>query len=281
MVSHASAYEARLRRVIDYIYDHADEDLSLDRLADVAAMSRFHWHRVFRAMTGETCAQAVRRIRLRRAGFMLITTAQSIDEIARACGLGGRSAFTRAFTEAYGISPAKFRDHGTASPQLRSHSNQESNMYDVTIETSPGYRAMALSHSGAYQEIARSFEKLGTVIAGRDLWSQVQAMAGIYYDDPSTVPEEKLRSHAAAIIAADMAIPEGLEEVTIPAGRMAKLQLVGPYTQLPSAYDFLYGAWLQSSGEEPSNTPSFEVYRNSPLDTAPEALITDIYMPLK
>ena len=56
-----TTYEDRLRRVIDYIYDHAGEDLSLDTLADVAAMSRFHWHRVFRAMTGETCAKAVRR----------------------------------------------------------------------------------------------------------------------------------------------------------------------------------------------------------------------------
>ena len=63
----ANAYEARMLRVIDYIHDNLDGDLSLDNLADVAAMSRFHWHRVFHAMTGETCAAAVRRVRLNRA----------------------------------------------------------------------------------------------------------------------------------------------------------------------------------------------------------------------
>jgi AraC family transcriptional regulator len=64
----SAPYEQRILRVLNYIHDTPAGDLSLDQLADVAAMSRFHWHRVFHAVTGETCAQAVRRIRLHRAG---------------------------------------------------------------------------------------------------------------------------------------------------------------------------------------------------------------------
>ena len=48
-----NSYEKRLLRVISYIHDNPAGDLSLDTLADVAAMSRFHWHRVFSAMMGE------------------------------------------------------------------------------------------------------------------------------------------------------------------------------------------------------------------------------------
>jgi AraC family transcriptional regulator len=59
----SQSYEKRMLRVLQYIHDNPAGDMSLDRLADEAAMSRFHWHRVFRAMTGETCAQAVRRVR--------------------------------------------------------------------------------------------------------------------------------------------------------------------------------------------------------------------------
>lgn len=59
----ANDYERRLMRVLDYIHDNPAGDLSLDALADVAALSRFHFHRVFRAMTGQTVAQAVRRLR--------------------------------------------------------------------------------------------------------------------------------------------------------------------------------------------------------------------------
>ncbi len=58
----AHPYEDRILRVLDYIHDNPAGDLSLDALADIAAMSRFHWHRVFRSVTGETLAQTVRRI---------------------------------------------------------------------------------------------------------------------------------------------------------------------------------------------------------------------------
>jgi AraC family transcriptional regulator len=54
--------------VIDHIHANPAGDLSLDALADVAALSRFHFHRVFHAMTGETAADAVRRVRMHRAG---------------------------------------------------------------------------------------------------------------------------------------------------------------------------------------------------------------------
>ena len=69
-----NANEKRLLRVFDHIHDNPAGDLSLDALSDVAAMSRFHWHRVFRAMTGETLAQAVRRIRMQRASYLLVMT---------------------------------------------------------------------------------------------------------------------------------------------------------------------------------------------------------------
>jgi AraC family transcriptional regulator len=60
------SYEQRINRVTDFIYAHLDEELDLDRLADVAAMSRWHWHRVYAGMRGETVAATVRRLRLAR-----------------------------------------------------------------------------------------------------------------------------------------------------------------------------------------------------------------------
>ena len=73
--------ETRVLRVLAYIHDNPAGNLSLDRLADVAAMSRFHWHRVFRAMTGETCAQAVRRTRLHIAAIDLVNTVKPVAQI--------------------------------------------------------------------------------------------------------------------------------------------------------------------------------------------------------
>jgi AraC family transcriptional regulator len=48
-----------------------------------------------------------------------------------------------------------------------------------------------------------------------------------------------------------------------------------------AAYDWLYGQWLPSSGREAADAPVFEDYLNSPRDTLPTELRTDIYLPLK
>ena len=66
-------YADRLERVFRWLADHLDDTLDLARLADVACLSPYHFHRVYRAMQGETAADTVRRLRLHRAAVDLIT----------------------------------------------------------------------------------------------------------------------------------------------------------------------------------------------------------------
>lgn len=61
---------------------------------------------------------------------------------------------------------------------------------------------------------------------------------------------------------------------------VAAMLFTGPYSGLKAAYDYLYGDWLPSSGREMRDAPSYEVYLNSPMDTAPEDLLTEICVPL-
>jgi len=55
----------------------------------------------------------------------------------------------------------------------------------------------------------------------------------------------------------------------------------GPYAELEKSYDWLYCNWLPQSGEQPADAPAYEEYLNSPQDTAPAELLTQICMPLK
>ena len=108
----ASAYEKRILRVLDYIHANPAGDLSLDALADVAAMSRFHWHRVFHGMTGETLACAVRRIRLHRSACWLVQTEKPIAEIANMAGFGNVQTYTRVFSASLQPFPCSFSQTG-------------------------------------------------------------------------------------------------------------------------------------------------------------------------
>lgn len=276
----ANSYEDRILRVLAYIHDDPAGDLSLDALADVAAMSRFHWHRLFRALTGETCAQAVRRIRLHRAAIGLVQSDLPVAQVAAQVGYPNLNSFARAFSEAYGSSPAAFRKAGQYRPANPTFRTGEYPMHPVTTRTEPSRQIVALPHKGAYAKIGKSFEAFSAMCEARQLWPQVGPVIGLYLDSPETVPESELRSYAGAEFRGDTP-PEGMEALSILGGKTAVLTFKGPYSGLEAAYHSLFGNWLPESGEEPADQPCYEIYLNDPRETAPEDLLTEICLPLK
>ncbi|MEM1387230.1 MAG: AraC family transcriptional regulator [Pseudomonadota bacterium] len=277
----SAQYEKRLLRVLDYVFDNPAGDMSLDTLAEVAAMSRFHWHRVFHAMTGETCAQAVRRVRLQRASDWLVKTDLPLRDVAKRCGYPNQQSFTRIFSEAYGVTPGAFRKRGEARPFLQKPTKGQSTMFPVDVETHPQRSLAALAHQGSYSEVDGTFEKLSALFTTRDLWQSARGMLGIYYDDPDAVAEADLRSHAAIVLDAPMSVDAPLEAMELPGGRYAVMHYKGPYSGLLAAYRYLYGEWLPGSGEELGDRPPIEIYLNHPNEVEPDALLTDVCVPLK
>ncbi|ABF62135.1 transcriptional regulator, AraC family (plasmid) [Ruegeria sp. TM1040] len=276
----AQSYEDRILRVLRYIHDNPAGDLSLDRLADVAAMSRFHWHRVFRALTGETCGQSVRRIRLHRAAVALAHSDASIEEIAATVGYPSRHSFSRAFTAAYGDAPGAFRAKGLHLPPLALRDPKELSMHNVTLRDEPARHLVTVPHRGPYAEIGRAFEHFSALANSRNLWPQLGPVLGVYLDAPGEMPEDQLRSYAGAEYRGD-GTPEGLEPFALPGGKAAVLTFKGPYAGLAAAYDSLFGGWLPQSGETPADQPCYEIYLNDPRATAPEELLTEIVLPLR
>lgn len=276
-----SPYEKRLLRVFAHIEDNLTGDLSLDVLADVAAMSRFHWHRVFTAMTGETGAQVIRRIRLHRAASLLVHSDATVASVAATVGYANPRSFSKAFTESFGQTPAAFRAEGRLLPALFNATKGDYPVYPIEITTTPGYRLAARPHRGAYTSIGTTFEALSTLASSRNLWPHVRGMVGVYYDDPDAVDEAALRSHGGLAVTEEAEIADPLEEVKIAPGDVAVMHYKGPYAGLAAAYKHLYGVWLPESGKEPSDMPPYEVYLNNPKDTAPEDLLTDVCVPLK
>ncbi|MCR9135100.1 MAG: AraC family transcriptional regulator [Alphaproteobacteria bacterium] len=275
-----ASYEKRILRVLNYIHENPAGDLSLDRLADVAAMSRFHWHRVFHAMTGETCAQSVRRIRLHRAAAWLIHQDWSIADIAACAGYPNVQSFTRAFSEAFDISPGAFRKTGRLGPRPTQKSKGSFKMFTVEMKQIPARRLAAIFHKGAYMDSGSCYKNLASTASSLQLWPEVQGMIGVHYDDPNVVAEADLRCHAGLVISPSTTLPEGLEEVHLAGGDHAVLRFKGPYTAIKIAYDYLYGEWLPHSGRDPADAPCYESYLNAPVDTRPDDLLTDICLPI-
>ena len=278
-----SDYAERLERVFLWLADHLDDTPDLTRLAEVACLSPYHFHRVYRAMQGETAADTVRRLRLHRAAVELITGELPIPRVARRAGYGSQEAFTRAFKAAYGVPPARYR--ASFVPPRTAHRLEDAmeatTTYEATIRTTPALRVAALAHRGEYQSVGSTFERLMALAAGQGLLGPDTRTFGIYYDDPSATPVSALRSDACVVIP-DGRTPTGdLHLKEIRGGRYATVLHVGPYAELDRPYRWLYGTWLAQSGEEPADAPTVEAYLNDARVVPPTGLETEIWLPLR
>ena len=153
--------------------------------------------------------------------------------------------------------------------------------YRMTVRDEPPRRLLALEHRGPYPQIAGTFDRLFASFLACNRRDQVQAVIGIYPHDPKAMKASALRSFAAIAVAPDRPCPDGLEDIALPGGPTAVLRYQGPYSFIPAAYEWLHGLWLPASGRRPAKAPPYEIYVNSPRDTAPLDLLTDVCVPLR
>jgi AraC family transcriptional regulator len=297
------AWRQRMQRVTDWLVDHLDQPFDLERLADLAYFSPYHFHRVYTVAMGEPVAETVRRMRLHRAAVQLTTSEHTVLQIAKRAGYGSVQAFGRAFREAYGAAPAQYRQHaktslalvrqGINSTQINAGEAMnisfpselgQSPEHAVRIVSLEPVRVAALPHKGSYNAIGDSFQKLTAWAVGRNLLGPATRMYGIYYDDPDSKPLADLSSDAC------LSIPEGFALNTQDApvhithtssGRCAQVVFTGPYAELHTAYAWLYHVWLPQSGEQPGDLPPIEEYLNDPRSNPPSSWQTAISIPLR
>jgi AraC family transcriptional regulator len=278
--NHNQTYERRILRVLSHIHDNLDGDLSLETLAKVACMSPFHWHRVFYGITGETLANCIRRIRMDRATFLLLQTRQSVAEIAAQCGYGNVQSFARSFQADYGLTPSKFRKSPVAYRAADVPRHVVPPCFDIEIREQPAFRLVSESHRGDYQFLGRTISQLHARMALRDMLEEEMSPIAVLHDDPFLVPEPELRSDIGFVIAPEVKLPEGFDEVEIAASRCAVLHFKGPIVGLFEAYQYLYGQWVPNNGVELSDAPIYAMILEDPREVSPNELRTEICLPL-
>jgi transcriptional regulator GlxA family with amidase domain len=98
-----------VRRVLDHVVSHLDDDLGVPRLAALAGVSERHLSRLFVEHIGRTPARLVRDARLEAASQLLTGTREPVATIARRCGFGSAESMRQAFVAWVGVSPSRFR----------------------------------------------------------------------------------------------------------------------------------------------------------------------------
>ena len=104
-----SKTELKIKRVLNMLEDNISADITVDYAAQTATLSKSHFEKAFRELTGYTFIDYLNTRRLLKAQKLLIKTSKSVTEIAFECGFNSSNYFATVFKKQIGITPLKFR----------------------------------------------------------------------------------------------------------------------------------------------------------------------------
>lgn len=298
--STAMEYRRRVCLAMNYISANLHAELSLEQIAKAASFSMFHFHRIFRAMVGETVSEFTRRVRLEcAANHLLVRREDDITRVAMDCGFSSSQNFATAFRRHFGMTPSAFRNSKPANtmskPQdalsLRATYNPDTAFVDLTAERAqhmnaevrdmPEYNVAYVRKMGPYgkETCSQAFGELAQWAGPRGYLAS-GTMLGVYWDNPEVTPPEKCRVDACVSVPDDTA-PEGQVGVQrISGGPYAVCHFEIQADSFQQIWDDAF-AWLVSHGYECDDKPCYERYHSTPEQHPEGKWVLDICIPLK
>ncbi|GAB3024841.1 AraC family transcriptional regulator [Bowmanella dokdonensis] len=269
--------------MVSFIENHLDSELDVGRLADIACYSKFHFHRLFCAMVGESVYAFKKRLLLERSVRHLLLSEHSLTEIAFRCGYDNQASFNKAFRKQFSCAPGQVR-------KLMVHigTNNIKAVPQGSIDMKPEIVDLQDIHlicaraTGTYAEAApQAWAKLMRFAYSNRLMNNKVQLIGIPRDDPNLTEPDRIRYDACLDIETGASAETGLHQHVIPGGRYAKFLHKGAYENLQQTYGAIFNQWLPESRHQLRDVPSFERYLNrDPRRTKPENLSTEIYIPV-
>lgn len=293
MTTTLDQYHNRMQRVLDHIEQHLDDNLDLNAVSSVAAFSKFHFHRQFKAIFGISLHRYVQLARLRRASQRLVDPdGESVTDIALTAGYETPDAFARAFRQRFGQSPSKFRKSPDWVPWLAAFqplNTARSKIMKTTFtpdqvvirEVEP-VRVAVFEHRGNPGSIDTTVQQFIAWRKAAGLSPQTNPTFNIWHSEQHPADPADFSMDLCAGLGADQKIRitgETVKAGEIPGGRCAVLRVTGDLHKLEPAALYLYRDWLPESGEEMRDFP---IYCQRFFPERPENdTVTELFLPLR
>ena len=271
------------QKALWFVESHLARELTLDEIAGVAGISRFHMVRAFAAATGMSVMRYVRARRLSEAARALAAGAPDILTLALDADYGSHEAFTRAFRDHFGVTPETVRnlariDHIKLQEPIQMDSTASDNLQVPRFEISKPLLVAGLcgrysSENGAgipgqwqrfHQCVADIPNRIGKLVFGvccnGDDAGNFDYIAGVEVSDFSDLPREFVR-------------------VRIPEARYVVFTHKDHISTIRRTVNTIWNHWLPASGLKAADAPNFERYENFDPLTGDGGL--EIWVPVK
>lgn len=266
------------QKIISHINENLFKELDIDALASMSGLSKFHFRRVFKSVTGENIASYIQRLRIEQVAHLLLSTDSKLEQIANQTNYSTKYSLAKAFHKHFGISSSEYRKRYTKKT------------VDGETDTSPEIQFFTninihcLEVGDAYLDKSKYKYKWDR-ISGYTNQNKLNGSYGKYVsvslDDPLITPTDKCRFYLGVTVPDGMKPKTGFVSLSIPDGRYAIFKHKGKYNSLHKLYKSIYEIWLPQSGYCPRGTVTFEIYQNTPENTTLSGLRTDIYIPIE
>jgi AraC family transcriptional regulator len=253
-----------VNKAIWFIESHFAEEMSLDQIAAVAGVSRFHLSRAFGLATGYSVMEYVRARRLTEAAGALAAGAPDILAVALDSAYASHEAFTRAFRDQFGLTPEKVREQGhlnniTLKEPFKMNDNLLVNLDPPRFED--GRTLLIAGLSERYSESTnagipalwqRFVPHLGHVPG------QIGHVAyGVVYNGDGAGNIDYM---AGVEVSSFSALPPEFSRLQIPEQKYAIFTHRGHISDIRRTWHTIFNLWLPQSGRKLAHAPEIERY---------------------
>lgn len=271
----------RLNETINYMEEHLTEEISYDRLAQIACCSTYHFQRMFTYMAGVSLAEYIRRRRMSLAAADLRDGSSKIIDIGLKYGYASPTAFNRAFQGVHGVAPSAVKKEGAMMkvyPPIRFKMTitgvEEMN---YRIEEKAAFRIVGLS-TPMDKEIENNFQVVPQMWQKAAEDGTIPKLAAMMNQQPmgllgvSACNDQEEWKYFIAVSSTLEA--GGFEAYTVGAFTWAIFTGEGTGLSIQQLEQRIVTEWFPTSGYEYANGPDIEVYLDpNPADTKYEVWI--------
>jgi AraC family transcriptional regulator len=275
-------YQNKINKVCDYLQYNNIAGANLKELSQIADLSPFHFHRIFKAVTGETLGEFIIRIKLEKAAKLLSDSKASISQIAYDVGFETPSSLSKAFKKSYNVSPTQYRQ-GESIIRNESENTKyfgkpdEPLIQNLQKQDFAYYRII-----GSYDEIkyVEAFNQLELFFLDNDLAFDTNCRVGICYDDPNITSNQKCRYDICIGVEQSFVPNERIGYINVPGGKFAVFTHRGSLSGIESTYNLIYKEWLMNSQYEIRDALSYDKFTGPVPASVEEITEVKIFLPI-
>jgi AraC family transcriptional regulator len=275
-----------VNKSLNYIYKYIDTNITLDELAKLNSVSKYHFLRIFKEEVGENLFERITAIRLQKAANLLITnTYSTISEISQLCGYSSHTSFIKAFKKRFSYTPSAWRK-GSYKIFSKECLNLEDDFYkkfesiDAIIKVVPKKTCAYIRHKGyGKSELNKTWERLLAFAYENNIRENTQI--GVYHDNPVITDNKDCNYIAAIEVDANFKPTNSISKFEVLESLYAVFEYKGIYGDIAKLMAYIYHYWMPKSGYEAKTLPAFALYHQNHYLEGNDTFNLEFYVPIR